>query len=168
MNASQSSPPELPALEYDLLRALDSAAGARGVAELEAMIARRPGSIEATVRRLASNGFARQRRAWLLSRTGRAALADPASWERFTVPQQRVLGALDEADGARTVEELASTIGDDQVVAAIGWLAAHRYVRPVPAFEATDRIHHLLSGVITPPPTQRKTGRRRGKPSPTA
>ncbi|MBF6171062.1 hypothetical protein [Nocardia blacklockiae] len=164
MNAyvSQAGPPELPELEYRLIRALCAAPGARSIEELATTIGRTARGIETTVRRLADNGFAEQQPAWIISRNGRAVLAGQDVQARLTVPQQTVLDELDDVDGARTVDELASIVrAGSEVAAAIRRLSTRHYVRCVPAYLATDRAHHMLSGVVTMRLVQRPSARKR-------
>ncbi|WP_280334958.1 hypothetical protein [Nocardia wallacei] len=147
---SHAGPPELPELEYQLLRALCAAAGPRSIEELADTIGRAPGGIRATVHRLTGDGYAQEHSAWILSRTGRAALTDRAVRRPLTEPQQAVLRALDATDGARTAEELASMLSHvSDVSETIRSLSTAIYVRPVPAFAPTGRAHRALSGLVT-------------------
>ncbi|WP_280331016.1 hypothetical protein [Nocardia wallacei] len=142
---SHAGPAELPELEYHLLRALCAAAGPRSIEELADTIGRTPDGIRATVHQLTGNGYAQEYFAWILSRTGKAALADQTLRRPLTEPQRAVLRALDAADGARTVEELALMIvhGGD-VAETIRSLSTTFYVRQAPAFELTGRAHRAL------------------------
>ncbi|MFJ1460958.1 hypothetical protein [Nocardia sp. N2S4-5] len=160
---SQAGIPELPELEYRLLRALCAAAGPRSIEELAETIGRSAGGIRAVVHRLTDNGYAREQPAWILSRTGRAALGDQDIRRRSAEPQRSVLSALDTVDGARTVEELAAMIGSgSEITETIRSLSAAFHVRSVPAFEPTGRAHRALSGVVTMRVAERKrSGKRR-------
>jgi len=124
---------EFTPLQLDVFDALADCPGARTPEELAELLDHSTGAVADAL-----DGLRRQRRIERVSAWQLASGAEYALRSRLTLTDYQIdiMSDLQNASGARTIEELAYDSGDDEDLLAetMDWLARNSYVQPVSAY----------------------------------
>lgn len=127
-------------LQLDVFDALGYSPGARTPEELAALLDHSTGAVADALDELRLQRWVERVSAWQL-----ASGAEYALRSRLTLTDYQIdiMSDLQNAPGARTVEELAYDSGDDEdlVAETMDWLARNGYVQPVSAFRRPPDPH---------------------------
>ncbi|WP_216899045.1 hypothetical protein [Nocardia alni] len=119
--------------QIDVLEALADSAGARTPDELARQLGYSAGAIADTLEQFRRERWTERLSAWQLASGAEYALRSHLTLTGYQVD---IMRDLQNASGARTVDELALDSGDDQelITETIDWLARNGYVQPVSAY----------------------------------